>query len=174
MKTLARTANIRHWLRRPDCPEAVKQLKRLFDKCFVPVNAPTEPQLPREVKGPERAHVSHLGVNYSQSRTHEGNATIFYRPTPDSTPPPIAGQIQSIENVRVGANTMIKLHVVPYKPLSKALYDPFVRYPHLDAKTYSSELASTEHVIGLDGIVSHAARFDFSRGRSVFLNLSRE
>ncbi|KAE9395576.1 hypothetical protein BT96DRAFT_776692, partial [Gymnopus androsaceus JB14] len=34
MKSQLRIANIRRWLRRIDCPEALKQLKILFDKCF--------------------------------------------------------------------------------------------------------------------------------------------
>ncbi|KAE9402123.1 hypothetical protein BT96DRAFT_937420 [Gymnopus androsaceus JB14] len=38
IKMLVCTANIRHWLHCPDCPEAIKQLKVLFNKSFVPAN----------------------------------------------------------------------------------------------------------------------------------------
>ncbi|KAE9383777.1 hypothetical protein BT96DRAFT_960987 [Gymnopus androsaceus JB14] len=156
VKTLVRTANLRRWLHRPDCPEAVRQIKVLFDKCFVPR------------KGAFRAYAKHNGVNFSPHTTHKGNANIIYRPTCSGTL--LAGQIQRIENV---GNT-VRLHVRRHSPLSTSLYDPFLRYPHLQAKTYSSNLSDTEDIIDLDDIVAHAARYDYSHGRSVMLNLSRQ
>ncbi|KAE9390972.1 hypothetical protein BT96DRAFT_777552, partial [Gymnopus androsaceus JB14] len=167
VKTLVRTANLRRWLHRPDCPEAVRQLKVLFDKCFVPVNAPHNTGAFTERKGAFRAYAKHNGVNFSPHTTHKGNANIIYRPMSSGTP--LAGQIQRIENV---GNT-VRLHVRQHLPLSTSLYDPFLRYPHLHAKTYSSDLSHTEDIIDLDDIVAHAARYDYSHGRSVMLNLSR-
>ncbi|KAG7093911.1 hypothetical protein E1B28_007547 [Marasmius oreades] len=172
MKTIARTANIRRWLRRPDCPTAIKQLKVLFDKSFVPANATIESEPLREIKGSRRAYAKHDGHNFSGFKTHEGNASIIYRPA--STDSPRAGQIQWIENIKTSDGDAALLHVRPYQPLRKAVYDPFVRYPHLDVKTYSSTLSDTEHIIQLDDVVAHAARFDYSQGRSVFLNLARD
>jgi hypothetical protein len=174
---MARTANIRRWLRRADCPEAIKQLKRLFDKCFIPANGTREQQPLREMKSSHRSYANYHGVNFSPHKTHEGNASILYRPPLGSsiTVSQLAGQIQSIENIpKPGGGQTVSVHVRPYKSLSKAIYDPFVRYPHLNARSYSSELESFKHTIGLDDIVAHAARFDYSKGRSVFLNLSRD
>lgn len=168
VKTLVRTANLRRWLHRPDCPEAVRQLKVLFDKCFVPVNAPHNTGAFTKRKGAFRAYAKHNGVNFSPHTTHKGNANIIYRPMSSGTP--LAGQIQRIENV---GNT-VRLHVRQHLPLSTSLYDPFLRYPHLHAKTYSSDLSHTEDIIDLDDIVAHAARYDYSHGRSVMLNLSRQ
>lgn len=168
MKSVARTANLRHWLRDPDCPKAVRQLKILFDKCFVPANAPSQTNEFVAIKGARRAYAKHEGINFSGSATHEGNASIIYKPTPDD--PPIAGQIQWIENKR----NAVCLHVRPYQRLSKALYDPFLKYPHFSATTYSSVLREKEDVINLDDIISHAAHYDYSYGRSVLVNLSRQ
>jgi hypothetical protein len=168
MKTWARTGNIRRWLRRPECPEAVKQLKALFDKCFVPANG-IPPQENREMKGQYRAYAKHSGVNFSGVHTHSGNSHIIYRPTGSRTP--IAGQIQVIENSVDDKD--IRIHVSPFLPLPKSLSDPFLSYRHFHATTYSSSLRAERDVIGLDDIVAHAAWFDYSFGRSVFVNLSR-
>ncbi|KAE9392362.1 hypothetical protein BT96DRAFT_830726 [Gymnopus androsaceus JB14] len=171
IKTLVRTANIRHWLHCPDCPEAIKQLKVLFDKSFVPANATSQTKEFVEMKGTRRAYASFDGVNFSGVDTHAGNANIFYRPSPNQTP--VAGQIQWIENKPTPDGTILHLHVQPYERLSKHLYDPFLRYPHFSATTYSSTLSASANIITLDAIVAHAARFDYSLGRSVLVNLSR-
>ncbi|KAF5351480.1 hypothetical protein D9757_012880 [Collybiopsis confluens] len=174
VKTMARTANIRRWLRRPDCPNAIHILKSLFDKCFVPVGQSDNLNEFVERKGTHRAYVAYDGGNLSPFKTHPGNSTIIYRPSPSE--PPVAGQIQAIENVfsRDGHNTGIRLHVRRYNPLSKALYDPFLQFPHFNAKTYSTTLRVAEDVVGLDDIVAHAARYDYSYGRSVLVSLSKQ
>lgn len=99
---------------------------------------------------------------------HKGNANIIYRTM--SSGAPLAGQIQQIENVGI----TVRLHVRRHLPLSTSLYDPFLRYPHLQAKTYSSTLSHAEDIIDLDDIIAHAAHYDYSHNRSVMLNLSRQ
>ena len=170
IKTLARTANIRRWLRRPECPGAVKQLKILFDKCFIPANA-SPPQENRKIKGATQAYARHKGVNFSGVNTHSGNSHIIYRTERN---PPVAGQIQYIENVTTSHGVEIRLHVRSFLPLPKTLFDPFRRYPHFQATTYSSKLSVRDDIIHLDDVVAHAARFDFSHDRSVLVNLSRD
>jgi len=140
----------------------------LFDKCFVPVNAPKNSNEFIHRKGATRAYAKHDGVNFSPYTTHEGNANIIYRPTASEAP--LAGQIQRIENV---GNT-VRVHVRRHLPLPSSLYDPFLRYPHLQAKTYSSTLSDAQDIIDLDDIVAHTARYDYSHNRSVMLNLSRQ
>lgn len=169
IKTVTRTANIRRWLRRPDCPEAIRQLKIIFDKCFVPVNAINQEDELRPLKGARRAYARWNGGNLSPTGTHAGNATIIYRPS--STERPIGGQIQQIQNVDARS---VQIHVRPYERLSKTLYDPFLQYPHLLATSYSSKLREQEDVINLDDIIAHAARFDYSCDRTVLVNLSRD
>ncbi|KAJ3748450.1 hypothetical protein DFH05DRAFT_1520029 [Lentinula detonsa] len=72
-----------------------------------------------------------------------------------------------------GKNTDVRIHVRRYNPISKALYDPFLRYPHLLAKSYSTSLNAQVDVIDLDDVIAHAARYDYSHGRSVLVNMSR-
>ncbi|KAJ3792200.1 hypothetical protein GGU11DRAFT_693808, partial [Lentinula aff. detonsa] len=173
MRTVARTANLRHWLQRRDCPEAIHQLKVLFDKCFVPANAPSSSDKFVEQKGPHRAYVKHNSVNLSPSDTHAGNANIIYRPS--ASEPPIAGQVQRIENIHTsdGKNTDVRIHVRRYNPMSKALYDPFLWYPHLLAKSYSISLNAQVNVIDLDDVIAHAACYDYSHGQLVLVDMSR-
>ncbi|KAE9385593.1 hypothetical protein BT96DRAFT_960719 [Gymnopus androsaceus JB14] len=140
IKSVTRTANIRRWLRRPDCPEAVRQLKVMFDN-----------------------------ANFSPSTTHPGNATIIYRPSPAGRP--VGGVIQEIRNVNTSG---IQVRVHPFESLPASLYDPFSRYPHLSAKSYSSTLREESDMITLDAIVAHAACFDYTHNRTVLVNLYRD
>ncbi|KAE9391973.1 hypothetical protein BT96DRAFT_831255 [Gymnopus androsaceus JB14] len=167
MKSQLHVANIRRWLRRSDCPEAIRQLKVLFDKCFVPTEPPEE-----EFKlGSHRSYIKRDGVVFSPHLTHEGNATIIYRP--NSNEEPIAGRIEQIDNVVTENGTLTRLLVRAHLPLPKASYDPFRIFPDFPAKTYSTQMKDSLHVVDLDNVVAHAARFDFSHNRSVLLNLSR-
>ncbi|KAJ3990625.1 hypothetical protein F5050DRAFT_1795865 [Lentinula boryana] len=172
VKSMARTANIRRWLRRPDYPEAICQLKVLFDECFIPVHAPHSEEFV-ERKGARHAYLKFEGGNLSPFDTHMGNSNIIYQPP---SGPPVAGQIQYIENVhsRNGQNVRVRIHVQPYNPLSRALHDPFLQYPHFPAKTYSSTLRETEDVIEIDDVVSQAAQYNYSHGWSVIVDLSRQ
>ncbi|KAE9394820.1 hypothetical protein BT96DRAFT_998143 [Gymnopus androsaceus JB14] len=138
----------------PDCPDAVRLLKGLFDRCFIPVNGTDNSDEFVQRKGTHRAYVAHDGGKLSPFDTHKGNSTIIYRPLPSS--PPVAPE---------GQNTGVRLHVRPHEPLSKALHDPFLKYPHFNARTYSSTLREAEDIIELDDVVSPAARYDYSYGR---------
>ncbi|KAE9388291.1 hypothetical protein BT96DRAFT_960233 [Gymnopus androsaceus JB14] len=163
IKTLVCTANIHRWLHRPDCPKAIKQLKVLFDKSFVPANATSQTKEFVEMKGTRHAYASFNGINFSGVDTHAGNANIFYRPSPKP----------DTKNKPTPDGTILHLHVQPYKRLSKHLYNPFLQYPHFSATTYSSTLIASANIITLDAIIAHAACFDYSLGRSVLVNLSR-
>ncbi|KAJ3825926.1 hypothetical protein F5878DRAFT_653062 [Lentinula raphanica] len=172
VKTMARTANLRRWLRRPDCPESVRQLKILFDKAFMPVTALRNVDQLVEMKGTQRAYVKFDKGYLSPVGTHAGNSNIIYRRSPGESP--VAGQIQSIQNVHTdGQNTGVRFYVRSYNAIS-VVHDPFDRFIHFPARTYSSTLGEAVDVIELDDIVAHAARYDYSYGRSVLVNLSRQ
>ncbi|KAJ3991066.1 hypothetical protein F5050DRAFT_1582033, partial [Lentinula boryana] len=164
VRTVAQTANLHCWLRCQDCPKAIHQLKVLFDKCFVPANVPSSSDEFVEQKGPHRAYVKYNGINLSPSDTHAGNANIIY--CPSASEPPVAGQVQHIENIHTpdGKNTDVCLHVRHYNPILKALYDPFLWYPHLLVKLYSTSLNAQIDVIDLDNVIAHAACYDYSHG----------
>ncbi|KAE9387950.1 hypothetical protein BT96DRAFT_836919, partial [Gymnopus androsaceus JB14] len=109
MKSVARTANLCHWLCHPACPKAVQQLKVLSDRCFVPANALSQTNEFVAMKGVRCAYAKHNGVNFSGLSTHAGNASVIYQPIPDDAP--IAGRNQWIEN----KGDTVCLHVRPYQ-----------------------------------------------------------
>jgi hypothetical protein len=166
MKSQTRVGNIRRWLRRPDCPDAIREVKALFDKAFVPANA-TKATEEREFKGSRQAFVRRGNAYFSPATTHEGNATVFYRPRPESEP--VAGQIECIE--RMGHR--LKFRIRQYLPIHPSTYDPFKRYPDFSARTFSSDTKTISDDVSIEDIIGHAARFDFSQRRSVFCDLSR-
>lgn len=98
VRTMARTANIRHWLHPSDCPEAVRFLKGLFDRCFVPIHGTDNADEFVQRKGTCRAYVAYDGGNLSPVKMHEGNSTIIYRPSPSS--PPVAFKILSTRSTK--------------------------------------------------------------------------
>jgi hypothetical protein len=97
MKSYMRGANLRRWLKRPDCPEVIRQFKRLFDQAFTP-KKPRENILQNTSKSKqlEHAYYTYNSIIFSRSSTHLGNSLVLFYPTPSSTTP-VAGSIQKIE-----------------------------------------------------------------------------
>ncbi|KAF9544839.1 hypothetical protein CPC08DRAFT_616641, partial [Agrocybe pediades] len=157
LKSYTKGANLRRWLRRPDCPEVVRQFKHLFDKAFSPHIHPDSE--PRTDTGPipvEVAHYRHNSVNYSRARTHVGNSLVLYYPTPRSTSP-VAGSIQKITTSSQG----VRVYVQRQALLPPGQNDPFSRYPHFPAKTYSAEMEQMTRldVVPFSSVLTHVARY---------------
>ena len=169
MKAWARGANLRRRLRRPDCPEVIRQFKHLFDKAFsssriksITANDQTSSR--------EMAHHIHSGFRYSRSSTHLGNSLIFYYPSKKSSESTV-GSIKKIYHESTGR---VYCEVERQMPLPPTKHDPFRRFPLFPAITYSSR-AYTALVdkVYFEDVIAHASRFDFSHDRSVFVNMSR-
>ncbi|KAF9555250.1 hypothetical protein CPC08DRAFT_611241, partial [Agrocybe pediades] len=159
LESYSKGANLRRWLRRADCPEVLRHFKALFDKAFSPhVRAESEPRLQTSPLPVEVAHYKHNGINFSRARTHVGNSLVLYYPTPNSINP-IAGSIQKITTSTAG----VRLHIQRQAPLKEGQRDPFARYPHFPARTYSSEMQKMPRldVVGFSSVVSHVARYNF-------------
>nr|GAT44655.1 predicted protein [Mycena chlorophos] len=163
-----RGAALRRWLRRPDCPEIVQQFKALFDRAFTPRSQVigTSPPL---VQDGDRAHFTYRGVNFSRASAHLGNSLVLYSPAADAATP-IAGSIVRI--VSQGAATTFSIRRQALLPAGSL--DPFARYhPYFPAVTYSSEMQDTYDDVDPSQVLAHCARFEFSEGRAVVVNLSR-
>jgi hypothetical protein len=167
-KSFWRGANLRRYLNRADCPEVIKQLKKLFDLSFSPRNDRSAESVPAE-NDKDRAHYTHQGVNYSRASTHLGNSLVLYYPSSAPTESPIAGSIQRIETA--GDNTIF--HIRRQGKLPPGKFDPFLPYPHFPAKTYSSQMDDVVDQIPPSLVLSHCARCEFSDDRAVILDLSR-
>lgn len=167
VKSFMRGANLRRWLNRPDCPQVIREFKRLFDLAFTPNHA-------RDEDGPElgddgvTAHYRYKGFNYSRASTHLGNSLVLFYP--DSTATAVPGSIQKI--TIVGAEVFFTIQ--RQAPLPRGKNDPFKAFPDFPAKTYSSRMmGGPMDQVPRSSLVSHYARFEFSDERAVVLNLSR-
>lgn len=92
----------RHWLSRPDCPQAIKECKGLYDKAYrkksvlnddeglePPSSKGTQGpkmELPMEIaialpfsSAPTKANLTVNGIVYSRAETHTGNSLVMYR-----------------------------------------------------------------------------------------------
>lgn len=166
-RSFLRGAALRRWLRRPDCPEIIKQFKGIFDRAFAP-RSETVGTSPPLAKDGNRAHYMYNGVNYSRASAHLGNSLVYYYHPSSSTP--IPGSIEQIHSKKNSTSLVIR----PQTPLPKGKSDPFARYfPYFPAQTYSSKMQRTTHIVDPSAILSHYARYEFSDERAVVLNLSR-
>ncbi|KAJ7176585.1 hypothetical protein C8R46DRAFT_890011 [Mycena filopes] len=163
-----RAATLRRWLRRPDCPQVIKQFKAIFDRAFTPRSEAvgTSPPL---VKDGDRAQYMFDGISFSRASAHLGNSLVLYYPS-TSASTPIPGSIERI--VSAGEHTSFIIRRQAVLPPGK--FDPFSRYyPHFPAKTYSSEMQNITDTVTPSMILSHYARLEFSQDRAVVVNLSR-
>jgi hypothetical protein len=166
MKSYMRGANLRRWLKRPECPEVIQQFKHLFDVAFTSKSRNVEATT---LKSAERAYYTYNGFIFSRSSTHLGNSLILYYPTLSSTIP-IAGSIQSIYTTGEQVYFVVKRQAT----LPPMKFDPFCRYPSFPGTVYSSKMDSGPNdIICPQFVVSHVARFNISSDRAVILNLSR-
>lgn len=170
-----RGANLRRWLRLPDCPEVIQDFKAIFDKAFIPsrsvdVGGIGSDKLRKDTRDAAYfTHESRFGsVTYSRASSHRGNSVVLYFPN-GSTTEPAAGEIQRI-SILHGKPTF---YVRQYIPLSPEAHDPFLTYPYIGATTYQAAFSPTPDVIPLSSILSHGARYTFSFDRVVIVNLCR-
>ncbi|KAE9384265.1 hypothetical protein BT96DRAFT_781174, partial [Gymnopus androsaceus JB14] len=172
-KSFVKSANLRRWLNRKDCPELVRALKDLFNKSFKSaqqqLSGQEEPQAHSSFSSSDCAHYTYKGVNYSRAQTHLGNSLVRYYPSPSSNQAAV-GSIQQI-NIQQGHPIF---YVQRQESLPSHKYDPFRRYPWFFAKMYSSRMSSGPlDIIPASSVFSHVARYNCSGDRAVILTLSR-
>ncbi|KAF7369712.1 hypothetical protein MVEN_00302700 [Mycena venus] len=166
LKSFMRGANLRRWLNRSDCPQVIREFKRLFNLAFTPRDFREETP-PKNDQ--EHAHYNFQGVNYSRASTHLGNSLVLFYPL--NSTQATAGSIEKI----TGAGKFTRFFIRRQAPLPANKHDPFTPFPHFPAKTYSSKMMGGPlDEIHPDRVLSHCARFTFSDERAVILNLSRD
>ncbi|KAJ7073090.1 hypothetical protein C8F01DRAFT_1362285 [Mycena amicta] len=142
-KAFMRGASLRRWLRRPDCPKVIQELKSLFERTFPSYNAPSD-STPRETDG-TRAHYKRNGVNFSRASTHLGNSLVLYYPPNSATA--IPGSIESILTLRGEVSFIIRRQA----PLPAGMRNLFLRYyPYFPAQTYSSDMQDIKDTVSVD------------------------
>ncbi|KAJ6626533.1 hypothetical protein B0H10DRAFT_2211135 [Mycena sp. CBHHK59/15] len=171
MNTWIRSANLHRWINRPGCPAALRDFYRLFTLHLGINLGDRNPPVKSRTKTVEHrpAHYQYKRVNYSRATTHLGNSLILYLAASGRT---WAGSIKEII-VNASGKGEVRFNVQHQAPLPKGKKDPFKAFPHFPAATYSSKMSDTVISIDPNFIISHCARYNFSKDRAVILNLSR-
>jgi hypothetical protein len=173
LTTWMRGANLRRWIKRPDCPKALKQFHSLFIRQFANniENPDVRPEMetpPRKtaLKSGEQAYYDVAGMHFSRAETHVGNSLVSYLEN---------GNIWfgSIEKIKVTPQGSVSFAIRHQEPLPAGKNDPFKAFPHFPARTFSSEMATTLVDVAPTKVLGHYARFNFSDERAVVLDLRR-
>jgi hypothetical protein len=189
----------RHWLSRPDCPDAIKKCKELYNSAYrktavVPVNEDTIDSLPlspgkrKPVQLDDRlasqlnlkqaivrCYYPQHGVYYSSMKTHAGNSLVTYRLEGDAQEDLRFGSIQVIywDNKEAGWRFAIRQQLP--KPPQRQDYIPdiFAQYPDYPARMCLVKLSDHLDIIKVDAIVSHYARWEYSTDHCAVLPLDK-
>jgi hypothetical protein len=166
-RSLVRGANLRAWLNRTNCPQIIKEFKMIFDK-FFSTKDPNLAAMAPQTAGHEHAHFTLRGITYSRASAHVGNSLVSY--LPPSSVDCVAGSIQKITT----SGDSVVFSIKRQAPLPANAFDPFIRFNLLRAKSYSSKMSDgPDDVVPPTAILNHVARYNYSNGRAVILNLSK-
>ncbi|KAJ7113437.1 hypothetical protein C8R44DRAFT_741039 [Mycena epipterygia] len=163
LTTWMRGANLRRWLKRPNCPKVLQEFNRLFNlyhssKIENPEARPGIETKPRKkgFQDGEQVYYNFAGMHFSRAETHMGNSLVSYLDEGKIW----FGSIEKIKVTPQGSNSL---------PLGKN--DPFKDFPHFPARTYSSKMAETLVDVAPSKVLGHYARFSFSDSCAVVLDL---
>jgi hypothetical protein len=188
----------RHWLSRPDCPDAIKKCKELYDSAYrktdaVPVNedsvdpSPLSPGKRKPIQLESRlasqlnidhaivrCYYPHLNVYFSPSETHLGNSLVTFRLPGDPQEQIRYGSIQLIYWDDGSGWKFVIRQQCPKPPQSQdSIHDIFAEYPDFPAQMCLVELTDEIDVIKVDDIVGHYARWDWSEDYCAVLRLDK-
>ncbi|KAF7293317.1 hypothetical protein HMN09_01211100 [Mycena chlorophos] len=133
-KSFFRAAALRRWLRRPDCPRVIQELRGIFDKTFPAYNAPSDSD-PAARDG-DRARYTRNGTTFARASTHLGDSLVLYYPPNSNVAVP--GSIEHISSV----GNEVRFEIRPQASLRRGMLDPFKRYPLFPASTYSAKMGN--------------------------------
>jgi hypothetical protein len=148
-----RSANLRRWINRKDCPELLRQFHRLYSMFVANRQASRKDPESKTSERGERAHYDYEGLHFSRASTHQGNSQVSFLNDNLET---VFGSIEKIE-----ATEGDKVHFVirPQLPLSPTVADHFEPFPHVHGRTYSSKMSDTTVIVDPSRVVGHYANF---------------
>lgn len=196
LQSFIKGGKLKRWLGRPDCPEAIKQCKALFDRSFPTAGGEEDLDMDEEMasyvaevqKKPQatpadlflltklrhtilHARFKSLGVVYSRSATHLGNSLVNFYPSGDKASAPIPGSIKYIYS-RDAEICFAVQRQLPCTP-SDGVVDPFTHYPHFAAKLYQARVSESLEEVKVGWVSSHFARWNMTANHAVVLSLSK-
>ncbi|KAF8144998.1 hypothetical protein K438DRAFT_1630884 [Mycena galopus ATCC 62051] len=155
-----RGANLRRWLKRPECPKVLQEFHRLFNLYHDNEASQNGPE------GRGTAYYDFAGMHFSKAETHMGNSLVSYLDDGRTS-------FGSIEKIKVTPQGSVRFAIRHQAPLPPGKNDPFLHFPHFPARTYSSKMVDTLVDVDPIKVLGHYARFNFSGGRAVILDLRR-
>jgi hypothetical protein len=176
LQSFIRSSRLRAWLAKPDCPPAIRECQRLFNRLFSSHldDLPVEDAHFPEVHGMHGMHKTsrrfkYDGVNYATSSTHIGNSLILFYPNGDRSQSPVPA---SITNIFI-TEEMVTFVVFRHLQASSGTVDPFHFFPDLSIALYSSRLSNTPENVNVEWVLGHFARFAVSAENVAVVSLSR-
>ncbi len=173
LHSFLKASRLKCWLSRPDCPQAIKECKILFNQLTSPTTMDTCSQESNHMTPTPReghsARIKHDGVFYTLSATHPGNCLVLYVPGGDATASLVPGQIFDI----ITQENVTTFKVRRFMPPEDGTIDPFKCYINLPIKLYSSNLDPILETVQLDWVAGHFAKFPVSDEHIAVLSLSR-
>ena len=177
LESFIQRARLRLWMSREDSPETIRESKKLLDKDFpmkdykfskIVAFPPDLVSLVKYSEGSLHAYHRVEKVVYARSSTHIGDSLISYYPRGQAASLPMYGSIQYIYSIEGEVRFAVRRH----KPASVS-FDPFARFPYFPAKLYQSRMDELE-IVGIDGVIGHFARWQFTDDLVVVLPLLRD
>ncbi|KAJ6560133.1 hypothetical protein B0H19DRAFT_848987, partial [Mycena capillaripes] len=171
LTTWMRGANLWRWIKRPDCPKVLQEFHRLFNlyhgsKLDNPDARPGIEMKPRKkgLQDSEQAYYDFAGMHFSKAETHMGNSLVSYLHEGKTW-------FGSIEKIKVTSQGSVSFAIRHQERLPSGKNDPFQEFLHFPARIYSSKMAETLVDVAPSKVLGHYARFNFSGGRAVVLDL---
>jgi hypothetical protein len=190
-----RAANLRRWLGRDDCPDAVREMQALFHRFYdvksaaddhitelmatdmedgkthTFTNAPVDlAPLVRSRRVALRARYKAHQVIYARAHTHLGNSHVLFRPGGRSSVTPVPAKIRYIymdEHEQVTRFAVQRYHASRLPGLD--LFAQWLDFPARLWSTHTNDLES----IQIEWVSSHFASWKFTEDLHVVLSLDR-
>lgn len=192
LRAYIRGSKLRAWLGRFDCPPAIKECKRLFEKAYPSslgtgddpdmdedeAELKTRQTIPSDIKSfflvsdtrtVMRARLRRNGTIFSRPSTHVGNSLVMFYPNNDRLQSPIPGSIKYIY-LRDGE---FRFAVQRQLPVGADIVDGYKLYPHFRAALYSSALAGFIDEVDPSWVIYQYARYHVSEELVAVLQLSK-
>jgi hypothetical protein len=201
LRSFFRAANLRRWLGRPDCPPAIRECKKLFDKwygpsttgendchslsgdgVFVQCLTPDDEENSKGVPTPPdlRHLVSRSHINLRARLKHNG--IVYARSSTHLGNSLVQFYVHGNVNSSLvcGCIKYIfdldgKMVFAVQRQISAPIgtVDPFDQYPHYPAALYSLRLAERLEIVEVGWVMCHYARWQYSSELAVVLSLFR-
>jgi hypothetical protein len=200
LQSFIRAAGLRRWLSRSECPLAIQECKRLFEKAFTPrreyvseeymsdyrddsllddddhTSTAKDVPVPDDMKAIVKARRITLRARLPHNRVMYASSSthvgnsLVYFYPNGDTT--LSPVPGSIKYI-YGLHGRLEFAVQRQLPIHNSSLDPFRHYPHFPARLYSSSLSAQLEIVHVDWVMCHFARYRITSSHAVVLSLSK-